>query len=109
MCATWLLSFAPMIYRLGMLPLAMLAVVLGVIAFWSTFGLPNMVSLRIMLGIGGAMAGAFAIVGMLWLAISPEIVKHDACERSALTPQGKLVCQQEFQDSVKERYGFEIP
>jgi hypothetical protein len=98
-----------MIYRLGMLPLAMLAVVLGVIAFWSTFGLPNMISLRIMLGIGGAMAGAFAIVGVLWLAISPEIVKLDSCERSSLTPQGKLVCQQEFQDSVKERYGFEIP
>jgi len=109
MIAAWLLSFAPMIYRLGMLPLALLAVVLGVFAFWSTFGVPNMASMRIMLGLGGIGAGAFALMGIGWLAIAPDIIKLDSCSRTALTPQGELVCQQDFRDSVKARYGIELP
>ena len=109
MIAAWLLSFAPMIYRLGMLPLALLAVVLGVFAFWSTFGVPNMASMRIMLGLGGVGAGAFALMGIGWLAIAPEIITLDSCTRTALTPQGELVCQQEFHDSVKARYGIDLP
>ena len=57
MIAAWLLTLAPMIYRLGTLPLALLAIVFGVLAFWSTFGVPNMGSLRIMLGMGGSRRG----------------------------------------------------
>ena len=109
MMAAWLLSFAPMIYRLGILPLALIAVVLGVLAFWSTFGVPNMVSMRIMLGIGGFGAGVFAIMGIGWLAIAPDVLRLDTCNRTSLTPQGDRVCQQQFQDSVKDRYGIEIP
>lgn len=109
MMATWLLSFAPMIYRLGILPLALVAVVLGVFAFWSTFGVPNMASMRIMLGIGGVGAGVFALMGIGWLAIASDVLRLDSCTRTSLTPQGSLVCQQEFQDSVKDRYGIEIP
>lgn len=107
--ATWLLSSAPMIYRLGTLPLALVAAVFGAIAFWSTFGVPNMVSLRVMLGLGGVGVGLFALWGMAWLAIAPEVLALDACERSSLTPQGDLVCQQEFHAAVKSRYGVEIP
>ncbi len=109
MMAAWFLSFAPMIYRLGMLPLALIAVVLGVFAFWSTFGVPNMTSMRIMLGLGGLGAGAFALMGIGWLAIAPDVLKLDACTRTSLTPQGELVCQQEFHDSVKDRYGIDLP
>lgn len=109
MIAAWLLSFAPMIYRLGTLPLALIAVVFGVLAFWSTFGVPNMSSLRIMLGLGGIGAGAFALMGIGWLAIAPDIIKLDSCSRTALTPQGELVCQQDFRASVKARYGVELP
>ncbi len=109
MVAAWLLSFAPMVYRLGTLPLALLAVVLGVLAFWSTFGVPHMGSMRIMLGLGGVGAGAFVLMGIGWLAIAPDILKLDSCTRTSLTPQGQLVCQQEFHDSVKARYGIELP
>lgn len=109
MVAAWMLNFAPMIYRLGMLPLALLAVALGVYAFWSTFGLPHMGSLRIMLGLGGIGAGAFALMGIGWLAIAPEIIELDSCTRTALTPQGELVCQQSFHESVKDRYGIDLP
>lgn len=109
MLAAWLLNSAPMIYRLATLPLALIAVVLGVYAFWSTFGVPNMGSLRIMLGLGGIGAGAFVILGIVWLAISPQIIALDKCERSALTPQGQLVCQQDFHDSLKSRYGVDFP
>ncbi len=109
MVATWFLSFAPMVYRLGTLPLALLAVVLGVLAFWSTFGVPNMGSLRIMLSLGGIGAGAFVLMGIGWLAIAPDVLKLDSCTRTSLTPQGQLVCQQEFHDSVKARYGIELP
>ena len=109
MLATWLLSSAPMIYRLGTLPLALTAAVFGVIAFWSTFGVPNMVSLRVMLGLGGFGAGVFALMGIGWLAIAPEVLALDSCERSSLTPQGDLVCQQAFHDAVKSRYGVDLP
>ena len=109
MIAAWLLSFAPKIYQLGMLPLGLLAVVLGIIAFWSTFGVPNMGGLRVMLGMGGLGAGAFVLMGTAWLAIAPEIVKLDSCTRTALTPQGELVCQQDFRAGVKARYGVVIP
>lgn len=109
MIAAWLLSFAPRIYQLGMLPLGLLAVVLGVLAFWSTFGVPNMGSLRVMLGMGGIGAAAFVLMGIGWLAIAPEVVKLDSCTRTALTPQGELVCQQDFRASVKARYGVVIP
>jgi hypothetical protein len=109
MIAAWLLSFAPMIYRLGTLPVALIAVVFGVLAFWSTFGVPNMGSLRIMLGMGGVGAAAFVLMGIGWLAIAPQVVKLDSCTRTALTPQGELVCQQEFHAAVKARYGIELP
>lgn len=109
MIAAWLLSFAPKIYQLGMLPLALLAVVLGVLAFWSTFGVPNMGSLRIMIGMGGIGAATFVVMGIAWLAIAPEIVKLDSCTRTALTPQGQLVCQQDFRAAVKARYGVDLP
>lgn len=109
MVAAWLLSFAPRIYQLGMLPVALVAVVFGVLAFWSSFGVPNMASLRIMLGLGGIGAGWFAIMGIVWLAIAPEIITLDSCTRTALTPQGQLACQQDFHDAVKARYGVEFP
>jgi|GEM_PF-976170 len=109
MAATWLLSLAPMIYWLGLLPLALLAVTLGVFAFWATFGVPNMGSLRIMLGLGGIGAGVFVLMGIVALAISPEIIALDSCSQSALTPQGELVCQQEFHDAVKSQYGIDLP
>jgi hypothetical protein len=109
MIAAWLLNYAPMIHRLGTLPISLLAIVLGVIAFWSTFGVANMGSLRLMLGMGGIGAAAFAVMGIAWLAIAPEIVKLDSCTRTALTPQGELVCQQDFRAAVKARYGVVIP
>jgi len=109
MAAAWLLSLAPMIYRLGLLPLGLIAVALGVFAFWSTFGLPDMMRLRIMLGVGGIGAAAFVLMGIGWLAIAPEILTLDSCSRTALTPQGDLVCQQEFHDAVKDRYGIDLP
>jgi hypothetical protein len=109
MIAAWLLSFAPMIYRLGTLPLSLLAIVLGVLAFWATFGVPNMGSLRVMLGMGGIGAAAFALMGIGWLAIAPEVVKLDSCTRTALTPQAELVCQQDFRVAVKARYGVDFP
>ncbi len=109
MVAAWFLSLAPMIYRIGMLPLALLAVTLGVLAFWSTFGVPNMTSLRIMLGLGGVGAGAFVLMGIAWLAIAPEIIALDSCSQSSLTPQGDLVCQQEFRDAVEQQYGIVLP
>lgn len=109
MLATWLLNAAPMIYRLGTLPLALLAVVLAVLAFWSSFGVPNTSNLRIMLVVGGIGAGALGLMGIAWLAISPDILKLDSCTRSSLTPQGERVCQQEFHESVKARYGYDVP
>lgn len=109
MMAAWFLSLAPMIYRIGMLPLALIAVTLGVLAFWSTFGVPHMNSMRIMLGLGGIGAAAFVLMGIGWLAIAPEILKLDSCSQSSLTPQGDLVCQQEFHDAVKNQYGIDLP
>lgn len=109
MLAAWLLTFAPMVYQLGMLPLALVATVWGVLAFWSTFGLPEMKTMRIMLAIGGVMAGFFALMGIGWLVIAPEVVELDSCTRASLTPQGELECQQAFDESVLDRFGIEFP
>jgi len=109
MIATWMLSLAPMIYRIGIMPVALLAVVFAVIAFWYTFDVPGLSTMRITLGVGAAGASALAVLGMAWMAIAPEVIALDTCSRTSLTPQGDVVCQQEFRDAVMDRFGVELP
>ncbi len=109
MCAAWLLNYAPYVYRLGLIALALAAGVFAALALWSTMGVPRMASLRIMLGIGGAVSGLLVLMGIGWLVIAPEILRFDSCTRSALTPKGDLQCEAEFHDAVLERYGVELP
>lgn len=109
MLAAWLLSYAPVVFRLGIIVPAIAGSAFGVMALVATLGQPRMAGLRVMLGVGGIGAGLLGLMGIGYLAIAPQVLEFDACTRSALTPQATLQCDQEFHDEVFERYGVELP
>ena len=109
MLAAWLLSYAPVVFRLGIIVPALAGCTFGVLALVATLGQPRMTGLRVMLGVGGLGAGLLALMGIGYLAIAPQVLEFDSCTRSALTPQSSLQCETEFHDEVFERYGVELP
>lgn len=109
MILAWVVSALPFPLRFGLVLAAAAAGAAGLVALIESFKAPGLMSLRILLGVGGAVAGYLGLLGVGYLLVAPDVMEYEACMDTALTPQRENQCRADYRESVLDRYGIEVP
>lgn len=116
MLVAMIISALPVPLRFGLVVAAPLAGVVGIIALVQSFRAAGQTSLRVLLIVGEMFAGYFALLGLSWVILAPQIMAHEDCLDTAITQARIQRCQTDFeqsvtdwQDSILREYGLDVP
>ncbi len=109
MVVAWIVSAMPFPLRFGLVLAAAAAGAAGIMALIEAFKTPGATTLRILLGVGGAVAGYLGLLGIGYVLVAPDVMAYEQCMSTALTPQRENQCRVDYREDVFDRYGIEIP
>jgi hypothetical protein len=109
MVVAWIVSAMPFPLRFGLVLASAAAGAAGIMALIEAFKAPGATTLRILLGVGGAVAGYLGLLGIGYILVAPDVMAYESCMSTALTPQRENQCRADYRQDVFDRYGIEIP
>lgn len=104
MVATLLTMVLPLPWKVGAVVLGIGAVVAGARALATAWRGKVRGAVPALLGAGVAFAGLLVVSQLLLLALWPLEVERQECLRRALTVSAQEACEQQFTESVTERF-----
>ena len=106
---SWIAASLPFPYSLATLPLAVAASTLCVLALVATIKVPQAMLMRLLLVVGGMVAGMLALTALRDVILIPELMDHRACMNAAITHQGQMQCEQDLTEAVSARFPGLMP
>lgn len=109
MVLAWVVASMPFPLRFGLVLAAAAAGAACLAAFIEAFKAPGTTTLRVLLGIGGAIAGYLGLMGLGYVLVAPEVIEYENCMSTAITAERENQCHADYQQGVFDRYGVEVP